>query len=1178
MTSHPSEREFEDAICEALSPGSVSAKNGGQVGEARPATSFGTFGAPGGYQLRDSADDYRRNLGLIPRDVYDFVVATQPEEWAKYREQTGSDAKERFCKRLQRELDQRGALNVLRGDIRDAGCRFKLAYFRPVSGLNDELKKLYQANVFSVVRQLHYSERNENSLDLVLFLNGIPIFTAELKNPLSGQNVTHAVKQYRNDRDPKERLLKPGRCLTHFAVDPDLVMFTTELKKGKTRFFPFNRGKNGGAGNERVLPSQLAATGGYATHYLWREVWARDSVLNLIRHFIHEFDDEDDRGKKKKQRIFPRYHQLQAVRKLVLDAKEKGAGQRYLIQHSAGSGKSNSIAWLSHQLADLHDNDDKKVFDSVVVITDRKVLDRQLQRVILQFEQVSGMVENIDATSRQLKEALESGKKVVVTTLQKFPVISDQMKALPGKRFAVIVDEAHSSQAGESTKHLKAVLSASSLEDAENEDKNFEEDGLERIVAEEVRKRGRQPNVSHFAFTATPKPKTLELFGRKRASDGKFEPFDLYSMRQAIEEGFILDVLQNYTTYSTYWKLLKTVEDDPRYDKRKAAYLLKTFVDLHEHAIAEKVRVMVQHFRSQVAGKIKGQAKAMIVTRSRLHAVRYFLELKKQLAAEKLPYKALVAFSDTVKDGGSDYTEASLNGVSESKTAATFAEKGYRFLVVANKFQTGFDEPLLHTMYVDKQLRGVGAVQTLSRLNRCHPDKQDTAVLDFANDAGVIQESFQDYFETTLLSEGTDPNLLYDRERQLQEFKVFDMARDVGGFAELFFKDAPQDHLHAHLQPSLDRYLERAVEEQAEFKQLADIFVRLYGFLSQVVPFGDNDLEKLFVFLRYLRRLLPVTREELPREVTDAIDLESIRVQETGSGGIDLDRGDAEVDPQVERPAGAPRPDMEETLSEIIAELNERHGSELTPEDRITRAGLMAALEKDPVLDKAVLVNDPDKAKLAFRTKAEDQFQEVIDANLQFYHRVNDDKGYGDAFYDKMFEEFLGRHQPAAVYAKKGESKTLEFKSSLRWNLEKQENDKWITHACIKTVAAFLNTDGGVLLIGVNDEGDAVGVAHDGLNEGDKFPRHVIEVVRNALGVLAATYVDPRMEEVGDETVCKVICKPSSVPVKLKWKKTEKDAEGDFFVRHGPSSVRLPASERETFVGVRWPQGGAAGG
>ena len=571
--------------------------------------------APGGYR-KHLSEEYDKALCLIPEDVLNFIYATQPKEWDKFKKQHEGDARTPFLQRLASELRARGTLHVLRKGIKANGCRFQLAYFIPSSGLNYDLLSLYGANLFSEIRQLHYSEHNNNSLDLVLFLNGLPIFTAELKNPFTGQNVENAIKQYRTDRDPREPLFAFGRCLVHFAVDPELVYMTSHLEGQNTRFLPFNKGNKGGAGNP-------ASWKGFATAYLWENIWARNSVLNLVQHFIQEIEEQDDKGRKtgKKSLIFPRYHQLDAVRRLVVDAREKGPGQRYLIQHSAGSGKSNSISWLAHQLSVLHDSLDRRVFDSIIVITDRRVLDRQLQQTVQQFEQTLGVVENIDKTSGQLKDALEGGKTIIVTTLQKFPVIVDQMESLKGNRFAVIIDEAHSSQSGESTKSSKTVLTIGSLDDVDTEESEEGED-LEDRIAEVMRKRGRLPNVSYFAFTATPKPKTLELFGTRR-SDGRYEAFSLYSMRQAIDEHFILDVLENYTTYKTYWSLLKKIETDPHYDRTKATLLLKSFVDRHEQTIAKKVAIMVEHFAGQVAHQIDGKAKAMIVTRSRLHAVRY---------------------------------------------------------------------------------------------------------------------------------------------------------------------------------------------------------------------------------------------------------------------------------------------------------------------------------------------------------------------------------------------------------------------------------------------------------------------------------------------------------------------------------------------------------------------------
>ena len=999
-----SERAFEDAIEAAL------IRPRGAIAEEQ--VSYDDMPS-GGYSKRGS-DDFDRALCLVPRDVLDFILATQPREWKRLSQHHGAMVEEQFLKRLASEIGRRGALDVLRTGIRDMGCKFQLAYFRPASGLNEETRELYRANLFSVVRQLHYSEKNNNSLDLALFLNGIPIFTAELKNPLNGQTVEDAIRQYKTDREPREPLLSRGRCLAHFAVDPDLVYVTTELAGLATRFLPFNKGKFGGAGNPPVPPTQR----GYPTSYLWGETWAQDSVLDLIRQFIHEFQEEDEQGKRNGRRylIFPRYQQLDCVRRLVGDARGRGAGKRYLIQHSAGSGKTFTIAWLAHRLSTLHDADDRRVFDSIVVVTDRRVLDRQLQAAMRQFEQTLGVVENIDKTSRQLKEALEGGKTIIVTTLQKFPVIANEIGELPGRRFALIVDEAHSSQSGEGTSGPKSVLAARSLEEAEAEEAGMQtpEEELDNTVHAETEKRKHLPNVSTFAFTATPKPKTLELFGSKQP-DGSFAPFHLYSMRQAIEEGFILDVLESYTTYKVYWRLIKKIEEDPRYDKTTAYYLLRSFVDLHPHAIGEKVRIMVEHFVGKVQNKIRGRAKAMIVTRSRLHAVRYKLAIDRHLAQMGNPFKALVAFSGPIEDGGQTYTEPRMNGIPEVQTAKTFELPEYRFLIVANKFQTGFDQPLLHTMYVDKKLGGVNAVQTLSRLNRTHPEKQGTMVLDFTNESVEIQASFEPYYETTILSEATDPNLLYEKQGRLLEFPVF-TETDVQDFATIYFRDdSTQDLLYASLSPVVERIKELHEDERRDFRGELTDYVRLYSFLAQVLPFSDTGLEKLYAFARYIRRLVPSDGVELPREIQQKIDMESYRIQQTGSGRVKLERkGKAgALDPVATKDTRDKTPEELEELSRIIADLNERFGIELGPEHRVTLIRMMERLQEDAALDAASRVNTLENVRIAFDHKVEEVIQEIVDLNFDLYKRITDDPNFGEVIKNHLFDQYLRAHRNA---------------------------------------------------------------------------------------------------------------------------------------------------------------------
>ena len=1178
MTPEISERAFEKAIECALLRHGPDACPGDATTVGESTTPYGDDPIPGGYLRRDPKD-FDRGLCLLPADVLDFLLATQPEEWEKLGQHHGAEVKARFLGRLSREIGRRGALDVLRVGIKDSGCRFRLAWFRPASGLNEALQRLHGANLFSVARQLRYSEKTEQSLDLAIFLNGIPIFTAELKNPFNGQDVEDAVRQYRNDRDPREPIFAHGRCLAHFAVDPELVFVTTRLAGARTRFLPFNRGRFGGAGNPPVPPTRK----GFPTDYLWERIWVRDSVLDLVRQFIHEVEEENDKGRKTGKRflIFPRHQQLDCVRGLVRHAREHGPGERYLIQHSAGSGKSFTIAWLAHRLSVLHDAGDRRVFDSIVVVTDRRVLDRQLQRAIRQFEQTLGVVENIDRTSRQLREALEAGRTIIVTTLQKFPVIAERIGRLPGRRFAVIVDEAHSSQSGESSKSLKTVLAASDLEQAEREEAGAQtpEEELENRVLEAVRSRGRLPNLSTFAFTATPKPKTLELFGTKRAN-GKFEPFHLYSMRQAIEEGFILDVLANYTTYKAYWRLLKRIEDDPRYERRKAEAMLKAFVELHPHAINEKIAIMVEHFAAQVASAIQGRAKAMIVTRSRLHAVRYKLALDRRLASKGHPWKSLVAFSGTVKDGGETYTESGMNSageervIGERQTAAEFEKPEYRFLVVANKFQTGFDQPLLAAMYVDKKLGGVNAVQTLSRLNRTHPDKKATCVLDFANEAEEIKKAFEPYYETTLLSEETDPNLLYEVQGRLLDFAVC-TGEDVEAFARIYFDGkATQDRLYAALEPARRRFGELDDEEGRDFRgQLTD-YVRLYAFLSQVLTFADPDLEKLYVFARYLKRLLPADRDELPREVQQNIDMESYRVQRTSRGRIALERQTGQLEPRGSKPRVIGGEDELEALSRIIAALNERFGLNLGPEHRVTLDHIRDALDSDAGLDASARVNTRENVRLTFDPKVEDKIQEIVETNFDLYKRITDDPDFGRALKNFLFDDYIRRHRRAEELLKLKESKTLEFKSSLRWSLKEDvKDDKHVTFAALKTIAAFLNTEGGDLLIGVDDDGGVLGIEHDRLENDDKFMRHLAQVVRNGLGDRASTCIDPKTQIVEGKTVCLVSCQRSPEPVFLKWKGLEKAEGGDLFVRSGPGSVRLGPADVGAYIRTRFGTG-----
>ena len=754
----------------------------------------------GGYVKADPAN-FDRERCLDPTILIPFIQETQPKEWQYLENSIKANAETVLLDDLCKTMDSQGGLNVLRHGFKCYGKLFRVAYFAPASGMNPDLKAAYDANRLTVTRQLHYSTTSEQSIDLLLSLNGIPIATAELKNPLSGQNVDNARYQYMHDRDPREKIFEfKKRTLVHFAVDPDLAYMTTQLKGGSTYFLPFNKGNGTGAGNPENPE-------GYKTSYLWEQIWQRDSFLDILARFLHLETMERTIGGKiirRETMIFPRYHQLDSVRKLEAHTQAAGPGTNYLIQHSAGSGKSNSIGWLSHRLASLHNKQDEKIFDSVVVITDRLVLDRQLQDTIYQFEHKQGVVEKIDeqTKSTQLANALQKGVPIIICTIQTFPFVTDKAAEFPERKYAVIIDEAHSSTSGESAADLKGVLAGESIKKQAKEE--AEAEGLadyEEEILRTMAKRGKQPNISFFAFTATPKYKTLEVFGHP-GTDGKPVPFHLYSMRQAIEEGFILDVLKNYTTYKTYYRIIKSIEDDPDVDKKKAAKALARFMSLHPYNIAQKTEVMVEHFRTFTRHKIGGKAKAMVVTSSRLHAVRYKQSFDKYISEKGYTYiKTLVAFSGTVIDPDikdKTYTEVGMNlGIKEKELPGKFASGEYQVLLVAEKYQTGFDQPFLHTMYVDKRLSGVQAVQTLSRLNRTAAGKEDTFVLDFVNDTSEICESFQPYYEQPFIGEEVDPHKLYEIQSQMDEQHIY-FKDEVEKFCQVFFKpktiQSPSDH------------------------------------------------------------------------------------------------------------------------------------------------------------------------------------------------------------------------------------------------------------------------------------------------------------------------------------------------------------------------------------------------
>ena len=953
--------------------------------------------------VRLAPQDFDRERAIFPAEALAFIQATQTSVWGKLEALHGEQTGERVLESLCKWLDTHGVLATLRHGFKCFGKTLRLAFFRPAHGLNPELEARYRANRLGLTRQLRFSPKSEKSLDVVLSVNGIPVVTLELKNPLSGQTVADAIQQYRSDRDPREPIFEfTKRALVHFAVDTEEAHMATRLAGPATHFLPFNRGADGGAGN----PPDKAGRN-YKTAYLWEEVLQRDSLLDLLARFLHldieEKVAEDGKRVRKESLIFPRYHQLQAVRQMVGAAAVEGVGHNYLVEHSAGSGKSNTLAWLAHRLSSLHNSQDQRMFDSVVVITDRVVLDRQLQNTIYQFDHRQGVVQKIDEDSRQLAEALEAGVPIIITTLQKFPFVSGQLAKLseergeggkshlPTRKYAVIIDEAHSSQSGETATELKGVLGGAELR--QKAQVMAEEEGeieLERLFRS-MAKRGRQPNMSFFAFTATPKHKTLAIFGRNG------EPFHRYTMRQAIDEGFIEDVLKSYVTYKTYFKLIKKAEDDPNVERKKAAKALARFLRLHPHNIGQKTEVMVEHFQHFTRHKIGGHAKAMVVTGSRLEAVRYKQEFDRYIQEKGYPIKSLVAFSGTVDDDKApekSYTEVGMNGgVKEKELPDMFAKPDYRVLLVAEKYQTGFDQPLLHTMYVDKRLAGIQAVQTLSRLNRTHALKDDTFVLDFVNDPAEIQEAFRQYYVGSVMGEQVDPDKLYEVKADLDATGIY-LQIEVDDFSRVFFapkrRQSPGDHkaMNAVLDQAVARFkqLQDSEEEEAElWRGKLQAFRNLYGFLSQVIPYQDSDLEKLFTYLRHLALKLPKRKSGPGYQFDEEIELDYYRLQKISEGSISLNEGFAKpLDGPREVGSGLLR-EEHVSLSRLIDIINERFGGELNEADQLFFDQIAEAASQNEALQKAAEVNSLDKFQLVFRQVLESLFIERMDLNEELF-------------------------------------------------------------------------------------------------------------------------------------------------------------------------------------------------
>ncbi len=977
--------------------------------------------------MRVVGKSFDRERAIFPGTVLAFIRETQPKEWAKLESLHGDRTGEQVLTDLCKWMDIHGSLATLRHGFKCYGRTLRAAYFKAAHELNPELEARYGANRLAITRQLHFSPRSEQSLDVTLSLNGIPIATAELKNPLTGQDIESARKQYMQDRDPHEPIFEfKRRTLVHFAVDTESVLMTTRLAGSATRFLPFDKGFEGSAGNP---PAQGKHT--CRTAYLWEEMLQRDSLLDILARFVHLQVDEkrDDRGRKAKAEsmIFPRYHQLEAVRAMVDRAYSEGVGNNYLIEHSAGSGKSNTIGWIAHRLASLHDSANERVFDSVIVITDRIVLDQQLQNTIYQFEHKRGVVQRIDKSSRQLAEALESAVPIIVTTLQKFPFVSRQLLnmaeergtseegTLPTRRCAVIVDEAHSSQGGEAATDLKEVLGGEQLrEEAKKRAAEEGQDDMEELFRS-MAKRGRQANLSFFAFTATPKHKTLAVFGR----GGK--PAHCYTMRQAIEEGFILDVLKNYTTYKTYFRLLKASEDDPNVERKKAAQALARFMNLHPHNIAQKTEVMVEHFHSVTRHKVGGRAKAMVVTGSRLEAVRYKQSFDSYIKEKGYAIKSLVAFSGIVEDdqiADVTYTEPGMNnGISEKELPEKFASSEYQVLLVAEKYQTGFDQPLLHTMYVDKRLAGIQAVQTLSRLNRVHPLKEDTFVLDFVNSREEIQEAFKAYYEGAEMGEEADPARMYAIKAELDASGIY-FGEEIERFCAIYFKPKQRqsvtDHqaMNAALDLAVTRFEEcrgKDEEEAENWRGKVQAFLNLYGFLSQVIPYQDSDLERLYVFLRHLAAKLPRRGSGPAYHFDGEVQLEYYRLQKISEGSISLKDGEVRpLDGPTEVGSGVVHP-QPVPLSQLIDIVNSRFGTDFNQADQFFFDQVVQEAMTNNDVRKAAKVNPGDKFKLVYQGLLENLFAERIDQNEDIYLRFMNDDSFRRVVTGWMSEETYRR-------------------------------------------------------------------------------------------------------------------------------------------------------------------------
>ena len=980
MTTDTSERGLESLICAAMTGADCDTAQGRTAGE-RP-SSYGV-----GWVCGDPRD-YDRDYCVDLIQLAAFLDATQPNVAELLALGQDGPTRQKFLARLQGEIAKRGTIDVLRNGVKHGPHRVDLFCSTPSPG-NEKAKALYGQNRFSVTRQLQYSRDNAQlALDLGLFINGLPVATFELKNSLTKQTVEDAVEQYKRDRNPREKLFELGRCLAHFAVDDHEVRFCTHLKGKESWFLPFNRGWDGGRGNP---PNP----NGLKTDYLWKETLTRGGLTDIIENYAQIVEGKDDKtGRKTRDQIWPRYHQLDVVRKLLADVSARGAGRRYLVQHSAGSGKSNSIAWLAHQLIGI-EQDGASLFDSVVVVTDRKLLDQQIRDTIRQFAQVRSIVGHAQ-NSGDLRSFLREGKKIVITTVQKFPFILDAIgNEHRGHRFGIIIDEAHSSQGGRTSASVSMALGEAG---AEGEDETTE-DKINRLM--ESKKL--LPNASYFAFTATPKSKTLEIFGAPEPAGEKVRhlPFHVYTMKQAIQEGFIIDVLEQYTPVDSYYRLVKTAEGDPEFDTKRAGKKLRRYVEDNDHAISKKAEIIVDHFHEHVLGlqKIGGQARAMVVTSSIERAVSYYHAIRDYLAERKSPYQAIVAFSGEHEYGGAKVTEASLNGFSSNAIADRIQEDPYRFLVCADKFQTGYDEPLLHTMYVDKVLSGVKAVQTLSRLNRAHPKKHDAFVLDFTNDADTIRDAFADYYRTTVLADESDPDKLHDLKAALDGRQVYDAAQ-VGELVERYLSGADRDRLDPILDICVAAYREQLDEDgQVDFKGKAKAFLRSYGFLASILPYTNADWEKLSIFLTFLVPKLPApVEEDLSKGILEAIDMDSYRVEKQAAQKVQLADEDAEIEPAPTDGGGQkPEPELDR-LSNIIRDFNDRFGNiEWKDQDKIERViseELPVKVAADKAYQNAIANSDKQNARIEHDKALQRAMTELIADHTELFKQFSDNDSF----------------------------------------------------------------------------------------------------------------------------------------------------------------------------------------